>query len=1141
MAIVNILHLSDLHFGIETSKKCSVTALSKRENTLDELIKVLKKTVGTEWRPDIVTISGDIGWSGREKDYIEARKWIEDELLEVLELSVDNLIVCAGNHDINRDETMGMEPPLTHEKADKWLLIENIKKFIEPFKDYNRFCGEFKIPELSISENKYHLIGQREIKGLRFVVLNSAWFCRGDDDRGNLWMGLPQLKVMNAALQLADPEQYDTELITISILHHPPGWLNDYETNSYDERINTFSYISERSHIILCGHVHGAIEEPDRKSNSAYFFKGGATYSGDDYRNNFSIYQVDTKTRSFKRCAFEYNPSRCKWKRDDGKSQSLLKPESRAAVAIADSPKADVLDDEISSYCQKADALHAHLPVAGFVNQLKVPIDIDEIYVPLRAMLNLSGKDEVFANADHAEKRMERDSVEIHLPDAFKEARERNKRKGIVVLGDPGSGKTTHLKRLLLACLREGPEKLNLPPDILPVFLPLRELKDLDKGLDVFIQQQLEGAHLDTKEGFGKRLLDRKNLLFLLDGLDEVADLEKREMVARWIIKSINSRPKCYFVVTCRFAGYSPTVHMNENFLEMYIRPFDNDEVGRFVHNWYKTVEQGLAIDPKQAGEIAREKAERLVERLKESDFRASKVFELTRNPLLLTNICLIHRHRDDLPYKRHKLYEECIAILLEHWRKPKKLKVGVTAQDGSRVLQPVALWLHGEEGRTKAKATELLPHIEPVLKAVGWPGGTAEDFLSTIRDDSGLLTGWDQEHYGFMHLGFQEYLVAREIRSRAFKDKGVLRDLASHFGESWWQEVTLIMLALEDPSLFEDFMEEVVKLPVFASNPSLVDMCLEDAAETSVQPFMDVLNEDPGKDEELWKRQAAALRVVKRLDESALEAVKTCLEKHPFAEINQRFKEYNREESVDSNVVSAKQGGYELIKIPGGSFMMGSPKTEKGRYDDEGPQHEVNVPEFYMGVAPVTNRQYGIFMEENTEVTEPEYWADRRFNQPEQPVVGVSWDDAKKYAEWAGLRLPTEAEWEYACRAGTTTRYYLGDEEGDLERAGWYTVNSSRQSHPVGEKAMNGFGLYDMHGNVWEWVEDDWHEDYNGAPDNGNAWVGKKVGSGRVIRGGSWRNVAQSCRSAFRGDYGPDGRNINLGLRLSRSVAPGS
>lgn len=169
----------------------------------------------------------------------------------------------------------------------------------------------------------------------------------------------------------------------------------------------------------------------------------------------------------------------------------------------------------------------------------------------------------------------------------------------------------------------------------------------------------------------------------------------------------------------------------------------------------------------------------------------------------------------------------------------------------------------------------------------------------------------------------------------------------------------------------------------------------------------------------------------------------------------------------------------------------------------------------------------------------EPKYWAFRQFNQPRQPVVGVSWDDAKKYAKWAGLRLPTEAEWEYACRANTQTRYYPGDKEEDLDRAGWYDKNSGNRLHPVGEKEPNSFGLYDMHGNVWEWVEDDWHDNYNGGPNDGRAWSHSPRGSFRVIRGGSWDNVARNCRSAIRGDGPPVYHGgYDLGFRLSRSVS---
>ncbi len=216
---------------------------------------------------------------------------------------------------------------------------------------------------------------------------------------------------------------------------------------------------------------------------------------------------------------------------------------------------------------------------------------------------------------------------------------------------------------------------------------------------------------------------------------------------------------------------------------------------------------------------------------------------------------------------------------------------------------------------------------------------------------------------------------------------------------------------------------------------------------------------------------------------------------------------------------------------------MMGSPESEGERFSNEGPLHKVTVSDFYMGRYPVTNEEYGLFLQDNPDVLEPVYWADRQYNQPRQPVVGVSWNDAKKYAVWAELRLPTEAEWEYACRANTQTRYYPGDEEVDLDRASWYTKNSGGRIHPVGDKEPNSFGLYDMHGNVWEWVEDDWHDNYNGGPNDGTAWIDSSRGSYRVVRGGSWDDFAHVCRSAIRDGPPPDYRNSLLGFRLSRSV----
>jgi formylglycine-generating enzyme required for sulfatase activity len=299
----------------------------------------------------------------------------------------------------------------------------------------------------------------------------------------------------------------------------------------------------------------------------------------------------------------------------------------------------------------------------------------------------------------------------------------------------------------------------------------------------------------------------------------------------------------------------------------------------------------------------------------------------------------------------------------------------------------------------------------------------------------------------------------------------------------------------------------------------------------------VELLESPPGKDRELWERQLVALRIVERLDPGAIHNLEEQLKKHPSPDMRTWMKERARQAGQD--VFMSEPGGYELVRIPGGVFRMGSSVLEAGRYKSEEPLRDVQVPDFFMGCYPVTNEEYARFLKDNPEVKEPMYWADRRFNQPKQPVVGVSWEDARRYAEWAGLRLPSEAEWEYACRAWSKTRYYSGDKEENLDRVGWYGENSGGQPHAVGEKEPNIFGLYDMHGNVYEWVEDDWYDNYKGAPKDGRAWVGKRRGSDRVIRGGGCGNDAQHCRSAYRSNDSPCYRGYDVGFRLARSVNP--
>jgi formylglycine-generating enzyme required for sulfatase activity len=229
-----------------------------------------------------------------------------------------------------------------------------------------------------------------------------------------------------------------------------------------------------------------------------------------------------------------------------------------------------------------------------------------------------------------------------------------------------------------------------------------------------------------------------------------------------------------------------------------------------------------------------------------------------------------------------------------------------------------------------------------------------------------------------------------------------------------------------------------------------------------------------------------------------------------------------------------------EMVRIEPGTFLMGS--AEGAGDDDERPQHEVRIARAYgMGRYPVTFEEYGAF----AKAIKGDLPDDRGWGRGRRPAINVSWQDAVAYAQWLSertgkrYRLPSEAEWEYAARAGTGSRWSFGDDKGALDRCAWYWTNSGDQTHPVGGKEPNPWGLYDVHGNVWEWVQDCWHGNYQGAPNDGTAWLEASGGDcgQRVLRGGSWFGKPVDLRSANRYGYDADYRYNLFGFRLAQDL----
>ncbi len=322
---------------------------------------------------------------------------------------------------------------------------------------------------------------------------------------------------------------------------------------------------------------------------------------------------------------------------------------------------------------------------------------------------------------------------------------------------------------------------------------------------------------------------------------------------------------------------------------------------------------------------------------------------------------------------------------------------------------------------------------------------------------------------------------------------------------------------------------------------------------------------------------------------EEAIEAIQADMEAAERAEAALRAAEQKRQAEAERKKREAEAARRrlfipEMVLVKGGTFTMGC-TAEQGSdcADDEKPSHKVTISDFYIGRTPVTLAQFAAFVEDSGYRTEAEQvggsyilagseWkltkgVDWRCDvmgkqRPQQdndhPVIHVSWNDALAYCEWLSskhggcFRLPSEAEWEYAARGGAASKGYKYSGSNALDEVAWFWENSGDKpmsgkleaellyrnncrTHPVGQKNPNELELYDMSGNVWEWCADDWHDNYEGAPANGSAWVDSpERGSYRVLRGGSWDDFAEYCRVSNRGIYHPGNRYGGIGFRVA-------
>lgn len=648
---LTLLHLSDLHFGYDADD----TAKAQRTNTLNRLLDTLKQ-LDAEWRPGLVAITGDIGWKGVEADYEQAKAWLT-KLLTVLELTPKELILCPGNHDLDRGKTSGMEPPPSVQKADDWLKIEKLENFKRFFRDYHQLNVQLNLTPLNIKGQAEYLFGQREYGGVRFVVLNSAWFCRGDKDRNHLWLGLPQLEILAANNALANPRNYDDGLITIALFHHPPAWLNEAEQESYGERAATFHYLADRCHLMLCGHAHGNLRRPDRISARAWLFVGGAAYHRPQYRNNFTLFQINTDSRTLKRRKYEFNAGSDEWRELALKEFYDLKYQtSSEPVTLVELPLkiSNVYKKWLIDHCLDPD----FTKIIGESPMLQ--IGLPEIFIPLLAV----APPNTMANREKIEQ--------------FEHFKDRNwdiaklidKNPILLIEGPAGSGKTTLIKHYVHQLIHSHPHYG--PSDCLPVLIFLKDIHSFDfHGMHPnsgafeslvkhYLKKMDNGLDLKTVQSFCHRRL----ALFLLDGLDEVKP-ELRAFLVEACAGFKRSNTNVRVVLTGRPHGVDASVLKWFKDQHVRIAPLNMQQIETFVRKWFAHIFS-------RNSQTIRKTADDMIGEIKAH----ATIDQLTETPLMLTAICLLYHDDRELPGQRAELYHKFVNNLLHRrFKEPEKVR----------------------------------------------------------------------------------------------------------------------------------------------------------------------------------------------------------------------------------------------------------------------------------------------------------------------------------------------------------------------------------------------------------------------------------------------------------------------------------
>jgi formylglycine-generating enzyme required for sulfatase activity/energy-coupling factor transporter ATP-binding protein EcfA2 len=632
----------------------------------------------------------------------------------------------------------------------------------------------------------------------------------------------------------------------------------------------------------------------------------------------------------------------------------------------------------------------------------------------------------------------------------------------LLIVGDPGSGKTTLLKYYAVCCLKEKHRRLGFDREILPVYFPLRELAftngmpaSLPECLSTWSKKRL----LDISAPEFQAWLHRRPTLVLLDGLDEIGDLELRQKACEWIKDTHTGLKKAYFVVTSRWTGYrkSDLIELECQHLRADVMDFSAQQQEEFLQKWFKAAFLRELPDEDMPAAAWRDRQEKkaLGKALAVIGFlnreESKSLRELAAVPMLLQIMAVIWKHREFLPGNRPALYDAALNYLLDYRDRRRKLDPLLPAEKARTVLAPAALWMQADLKKDEVSKEALHRQMDEALRNTDERPG-AEPFCANLRDRAGLIADYGQDHYIFRHKSFREFLAALELVKETHKSDDRLKALIDRFNEDWWEESLRFFISKADGDVFDRFVslffQAAVSGELNANKQTLLQDLVREAPHKKIDGLVASLNRadlDPNRRRYILD----CLKTVDRPD--AFQAVRDT-DKGAWDRANRDRAEDIVAEAVGREARLAKgllvpdrgpgfpeaeikfrnpfEDNVEYILIPGGSY----------HYSVTG--KEITVPDMYFCKYPVTNKRYRRFISylagDEKELTgvlphdifvkkmkkfarsqkgflkysgrratkwpdrfRSRYDEDKRFRGEDQPVVAITWYAVRAYCFW--------------------------------------------------------------------------------------------------------------------------------------------